>query len=663
MLDFESSITSLFITLIVIVIGFFTFGNFESITKKITIGNIDDIDDSDDPDSVLEEIFYLYNHNSEKDWLKWIKQQSSEMKQKAAALLCAHLESQPKQWGVVTLEAIECLREFKDYDVDKRLSEFIKKITKIWQEYKSIPNYYEKAINVLTAINPDIAINSYSVEFEKNIESQAVLERKKILLNQMPALEEKSKDLLINILTNHNENFIIKPQALRTCLKLNKETKKEIFLEALKRVVKKQKSLNRSLKAEEMHLTQDLIREGVMLIGNKNFFDILQEACQSFQLQRLILDAVIAYFNSEFSQPRDLDYYAASLLKDSTHNDLKMYLAKRVNLTEKEMNNLIFKPTLEKIDIEDLKNNNSDLYEFPVPDFLKERYETFKAAFFKNIEDFDIVTSEKIFGGVLATGDSAIEKLYFAQALAKEKKWNFGYIDIATITSRESYSSNISIFSTLRKPYLLYIKNPELFFIKSDSDEGGFREKFAQSLAIQSLDSKSYLLGDINCKIEETNFTSLGEAIKSLKYKYFPQSVEINQEEGPNRYTIAMKFLQSLEPYRIESHKDFCDRITILGSELNDIEFIFFIMRTLSSMLLVFGKVVSYEEFERLESRFLMNNDNLSLKLENNTEEDSDDNSDVNNQINIVTINLEEETIINIDQVEQTKEQSAPIDS
>jgi hypothetical protein len=661
MIELDSTITSVVITLIVLAFSFFSLQNFEIISKNLSFNNWNTSNEEIESDSVLEEIFYLYNHNSEKEWLKWVNKQSSKVRYLAAGLLCAHLESQPKQLGVVTIEVIECIRHFTEYEVDKKLAEFIKKITKIWQEYKSIPNYYEKAINVLTEINPNLALRIYLTEFEKNFETPAVFERKKILLSQMAALEERSKDLLINILTSNNENFFIKSQALKTCLKLNEEIKKNIFLEVLKKIVSKYQSINKPIKAEELHLTQDLIQELIIFIGNKNFFDILQEGCQNLQLQKIILDAVISHFNREYIQPSDLDYYAAALLKDNTNNDLKKFLANRFDLTENELNNLILKPSLEKINVEELKTNHTNLFDLPIPDFFKEKYERFKTAFFKNIENFEIVTCEKIFGGVLVTGDSITEKFYFAQALTKEKKWNFGYIDISTITSRESYSNSITIFSTLRKPYLLYIKHPELFFIKSYTEEDSFREKFAQSLAIQSLDSKSYLLGDINCKIEETNFSNLGEAIKSLRNKYFPQSVEINQELYSNRNSIAMKFLQNIEPYRIVSHKNFCDRITTIGLELNDIEFIFLIIRTLSSMLLVFGKVVPFEEFEKLESRFHMINDNSRLELENNIENSNDDLHA--NKLNIVKINLEEETTINIDQVEQTTKQAAPTDS
>ena len=630
MFDIDSIGTSLFITIILVAVGFLALRNFNSITNAILNRNNNELEeDDDDLNSVLGEIFYHYNHSSEKEWLKWINRQQNNIKHKAALLLCTHLDSPPKQWGLATIEAIECLRHFKIFGVDKKLSEFIKKTSKIWQEYKSVPNYYEKAISVLAEINPNLALNSFSVEFEKNIESQSITEKKKILLAHMPALGGIAKDLLINILTNHNENFIIKSQALRTCLKLDKTIKNEIFLEALKRLVRKKNSLGRGVRAEEIHFIQDLIRESVMLISNKNFFDILQEACQSFQLQRIILDSLIAYFNSEFSKPSDLDYYAASLLKDSTHNDLKMYLANKAELTENEMENLIFKPILFNINADSLRSKTLDLHQLPIPEFLQEKYDEFKTAFFKNIKDHEIVTSEKIFGGVLATGDSEIKKLYFAQAIAKEKKWNFGYIDMSKITSRESYSENVSIFTKLRKPYLLYIKQPELFYVKANNDENSFREKFAQSLAIQSLDSKSFLIGDINCKIENTSHTNLNEAIKFLKYKYFPQSIEINEEYGSQKYSVVMKFLQSIEPYRIENHVDFCEKLSKFGAELNDLEFTFLTMRILSSMLLVFGKIVPFEEFQRLENKFKMiHNEESPHKYNNEHEKNLDIDAD-----------------------------------
>lgn len=601
------------IIIIVLVLGIFTFENLNFVKAKVL--GLDNLEESDDEDSncLLGSIFYLYNHDNEKDWLRWINKQSHETRVKAALMICKHLEGDPKFWGYITLEAIECLKGFKDLLIDHKLAAFIHKTSKIWQEYKSIPSYYEKAASILAKINPDSAVEHFKEELDKQSTSQTAIEKKRILINILPVMREKSKDLMIDILSSSSENFGIKSHALRLTLKFPKKIREEILLETFKKLISKHKVSSRSLKTEELHFIQDLIYDSISLISKKEFFDVFNEACYIYQLQKIITELLIKYLNDNSKKHTSLEYYASSQLQDNKNHDLKKTLAKIQNLTSIELDSLILQPTVQDISETSLRSIPIDETDVPIPKILKKEYDEFKNLFFKNIDEFEVVTSEKIFGGVLVTGTDDIEKLYFTKALAKEKNWNFGFIDIANIDSRESYQKTIEIFSILRKPYVLYIKNPHLFYSKINPDTDSFREKFAQTLGIQSLDSKSFLVGDINIKMEETKHSDMGETIRNLKYKYFPQSIEINKRSETSKNEIVGELLKNISSLKLENKDELWHELSKNAENLNSIEFIFFVMRTLSLMLLVFGQSVPYNELKKIEERFKSSQSETSL--------------------------------------------------
>lgn len=601
------------IVVLIIVLGLFALENFNLV--KATIGlESNDEEEEEDSDSLLGEIFYLYSHSSEKEWLNWMNKQNHHTRVKAASMICAHLDGNPKHWGYITLEAIDCLKGFKDLLIDHKIAAFIHKTSKIWQEYKSIPSYYEKAAGVLARINPDSAVEHFKEELDKHSGSQSSLEKKRILINTLPLLREKGKDLIIDILSSQHESFNIKSHALRITLKFSAQTRNEIFLETLKRVVKKHKGGSRGIKTDELHFIQDLVEDCISMIGQKDFFDVFNEACYTFQLQKVIVDSLIKYLNNAIKTPSTLDLYAASLLKDNTQNDIKKALARKHNLIDSEINELVLKRKISDISETSLISIPIEESLLPIPEALQSLYNDFKSLFFKNIDEFEVVTSEKIFGAVLATGNDDIEKLYLTKALAKEKNWNFGFVDIASITTREAYNECIGIFSKLRKPYVLYIKNPELFFMKTEATVDTFREKFAQTLAIQSLDSKSYLVGDIQVKMDTVEHTNLGEAIRHLRYKYFPQTIEINKRPNTDKYKIAEQYMKHVNPHTFRDQQELCTKLSEQGKNLNSIEFMFFAMRTLTTMLLVYGQGVPYTEVAKLEHQFKLTAGKLSPK-------------------------------------------------
>lgn len=599
--------------------GFFTGGRKKKNEEEETIN-----DDSLETES--DSIFYMYNHNSEKEWLRWINTQSEDTKEKAANLLKEHFNGPAKQWGYITLEALECIKSFHGFSLDQVLANFFERCTKTWHEYKSTPNYYYKTAETLIEINPDLAINAFTIEVMKKGTSQGALERRRAIIDNLPELKEKSIDLIVEILTNPMESYGTKAYALRKCEKYDEKIKSKIHLLTLKKIVEKYKNNRTEMKTEETHFVQDLIEECVKNISDFEFFQVINEASGSERFQRFVIKQILKVLNNPSKVQGKYELFAMCNLKDNHQHDIKRAIGKIHQLDPAELNSIILQNTTKNLARNELIYGDNNKFTLPIPSTLEKEYEEFKSYFFQNIDEHDYVTSEKIYGGVLITGDESLEKLYFSRALAKEKAWNFACIDIAKINNKSNYDKACETYNNLRKPYLLYIINPHVLFERDGSEENILREKFVQMLTIQALDTKSFLAGDILATNEQIRNSSISDKLSTLRSKFFPQAIEINKKEDSFKQTIIEHYLKHVAPRRFENRREITTQLIEAGAHMGSIEFSFFVIKSLKIMLLIYGKNCDLTEIHKLEKNFY--NQGAGSNPEKNLVEEIDNDSD-----------------------------------
>jgi hypothetical protein len=595
--------------------GFFTGGK-----KKSNEDEDEVLDDIEEKESTS--IFYMYNHNSEKDWLKWINSQGIEIKEKAARLLQAHLEGPAKQWGYVTLEALECIKELEGVSLDQVVANFFEKCSKHWHEYKSIPNYYYKAAETLIETNPKLALSCFKNEVLKRGTSQGSLERRRAIIDNLPELKEHSVDLVVEILTNPMETYGTKVYALRKCEKYNDKTRSLIHLKALEKIVEKYKTSRQEMKTEETHFVQDLIEECVKNIGKFEFFKVINEASHSERFHRFVIKQAIKTLNSPNKVQGKYDLFAMCNLKDNFQHDIKRTIGKIHQLDPAEINSIVLQETTKNVSKNELIYGDNNKLKLPIPTIMAREYEEFKSIFFQNIDEHDYVTSEKIYGGVLITGDEPLEKLYFARALAKEKSWNFACIDVSKINNKTNYDKACEIYNNLRKPYLLYLINPHVLFERDGSDESILREKFVQMLTIQALDTKSFLAGDILATNEQIANSSITDKLSTLRTKFFPQTIEINKKPDNFKITIIEEYLKNISSSRFENRREMSNQLFESGKHMSHIEFCFYVIKSLKTMLLIFGKDCDLSAISQLENNFYKQNDHDDEATEENSQDE-----------------------------------------
>ncbi len=597
---------------LVVVIGIAIIAYFALTNKQvldfINGENKDDelLEGDSDLENPLSDIFYLYNHKSGKDWLRWIETQNEEIKAEAFRLLAEHLNGPSKFWGSVTLEALGVMHAFKDQKAEEVVGAFLQETGRLWGEYKSIPSYYEKATQVLIKLHPLCSLRILNEELNKNCSSsQAAHDKKKIIVDALPKLEELGIGMMIALLNNSDEAFTIKSHALKVSESFSGEGYRQIILETLKKQVTRTLNTNRAIKAEESQLLQDLVKEGIRNIGQYDFFKVMRDASNSIKLQSYIINPLVKRIDEAQAPLNPTEVYAMTLLKDNEDNELRKAICKLHGLETSEINNICLIPLVTNFAEDDLKFMDIKGSKIFVPSIFKSQYDDFKALFFQAGGKGSSEDCEKSYGGVLITGDDKLEKLYFSKAFAKEKLFNFSYIDLSEVVDKESYNSVCNVFSTLRKPYILFIDNPELMFPSDKSDAATYREKFSQALYIQALDAKSLLVGSINKTLDEINDEDTLYAIGKLKKKFFTQTLEINKREERFKPNIVEDYLKFISSHRFENRADLILELVELGKEKSFMEFTFFIIDALATMLMVYGKDMPYSEIQKLQNKFI----------------------------------------------------------
>ena len=557
-------------------------------------------------DNSLAGIFYLYNHKSERDWLQWVETQPQDVKQEAFRLLAEHLNGPSKFWGYITLEVLNVMHAFKELKSAEVVGRFTQEVGKLWGEYKSIPNYYQKAIHSLISIDPLYSMRILNAELDKNnSNSEFCHDKKKIILDALPKLKELGVGMMIAILNHSEESFAIKSHGLRVATSFPDENYQQILLETIKKQTGRIATANKEIRAEDSQLLQDILKEGIQYIGQPTFLKVIKKACDFHQLQPYIINPLIQKLREEKTLLNPTEIYAMTLLKDNESGELNKAICGLHNLEELEINHICALPTITPLDEDSLKNIDIQASTIFIPHIFKPQYDDFKALFFQSHNSNPEEACEKNYGGVIITGDDKLEKLYFSKAFAKEKKFNFAYINLQDITSKETYNSVCSIFSRLRKPYLLFIDNPELMFPLEKSDLSVYREKFAQTLHIQSLDAKSLLVGSMNQPMKAIEVDNARYSLTKLRKKFFSQALEMNKKEERFKVNIIENFLSFISSYRFENRSELIHELIELGKGEALVKFTFFVIETLSIMLMVYGKDMPYSEIKKLQNKFI----------------------------------------------------------
>lgn len=611
--------TLIMTTLFCIAVLIVSFLYLDNVKFKNALGE-EDLEKSIKPqvksNSPLANIFYLYNHNSEKDWLKWISNQDKETRMQACNMIVTHLEDSPKHWGYATLEALESLKGFKDLYVDHHVGKFFNNTSHLWGEYKSVPNYYQKSLEVLCFLNEQSAINLISEEFNKGSNSQNSMEKKKIIINVLPDLGDLSVPIMTEIITDLKEAPQTRIHAFHNIARFPAESAKKVFLETTKVLVSKYKSNSREIKSDDLQLIQDLLKESIKYVSEVEFFEVIDKACRSPILQEYVIEQIVNRIESMDTEINAFEIYALIQLEDNAQSEIKRVLAKKQNLEINEINNIIVQRTKKQVKYQTLAEVKIENETLPIPDVFKTHIKDIHKLLTKTAND-QTQKCEKQSGGILITGDANLEKLYLLKALAKSESWDFTFINCENVNDKVSCNEALAQITALKKPYLIYLYSPHLLLHDDNTPYTLQKQRFMQIMSQGLSDIKSFIVGDIPSK--KTDYDNeLKQNHNKLKNKFFAHEMEMSNLDEKAKLNIIENFLKYISIHRFGNRKEVCNELLEIGKEMNIIEFTFFVLDTFKAMLLVFGKDVPYSEIKRLETRY------QSVELEDEIKENKE---------------------------------------
>ncbi len=564
-------------------------------------------DDDDNPqakknskfiNSTLAKIFYLYDHGSEKEWLAWIMTKDYETQKLACNYITNHLEDKPKHWGYITLEALECLKEFKSFHVDHHIGKFLNETSRLWGEYKSIPNYYQKAASVLAYINESYALNIFRDEFLKASNTFANTEKKKIIINTLIEMNGSGVPMLAGIITNQNENIEIRTYAFHQMPKLSKPSQKKLIIEAIKQLITEYSNPSMKLTTEELLIIEDLFKNVLIFITTNEVFNILNQASQLEQLHEHVINQIVIYLSNSEVEVKEEELYAFSRLADNSKNSLKKALAKRQGLNETELNEIILVRTSPNISESKLIHSNIHQDALHIFDGILSNVNAIH-----ELLNTSNPECNKNTGGLLLTGDANLEKIYYAKALAKRQDWHFDYINCLRIKDSTSFQEAVKTIDNLRKPYLLYLNNPQALLEQGEKAETELKQDLLKILEENCSDTKAHIIGNVAVQKDFMDFT-IKEIYEKLQNLLFAQEVEVNSPDESSKMKILEGLLKHISMEHFENRIELCNEMLELGKTLNLIEFAFFCVEAFKTMLLVYGKNVPHYEIERLEKKF-----------------------------------------------------------
>lgn len=594
------------IALIIVFITYLLLDNGRLFSFDIQTNSQTDENKNNSTAHVKSAIFYRYNHQSEKDWLFWINSQKKIIKSQAFKLLKEHLEGPSKHWGSITLEALGVLPDFKNEGAEHILARFFVENGRLWGEYKNTPNYYTKAANLIAEMNPQLALKYFSSEFDRKSNLQAEIERKTIIIEALPKLDSLGVGMIISIINRPKEVFIIKSHALRVAAKFNEDSYHRIIIEVLKNQINRFAVLSTPPQSSDLDILEDVFKQAAKHISNNNFFNVFELACKAnSMIHNLALKVLIKRIREAKDQLTTLEIYAMTLLNDDADKQLGQELALIHELETPEIENLCL-PLIKEGNISEelLKTEELANFRLPIPRAFEKQYNAFKKLF-EQPSTPSSINCQKAYGGVLITGDNELEKLYFAKAFAQESNLNFGYANIAEINGKDDYIRLVNIFTNLRKPYLLYISQPELMYPSDKSPTANYRLKFGQTLYIQALDTKSFLVGSIKKSTKEIQSETILIAISQLKTTLFAQMVEMNKRDEKFKLEVVENYFSIMNPRRLDPELNLVNQIYEKNKNLNCLEFAFLALKTLKTMLLVYGRVMPLENLNKLESKLI----------------------------------------------------------
>lgn len=560
----------------------------------------------------LGSVFHKFNHDSAATWLAWILRQDINTKEAAFNNLVAHLHGSPKHWGFVTIEVVRAIAKFGKPENIDIIVNFMTQVRKLWGTYRSIPLYYETASQLLVDLDPYVAKQIFVDELALTHQADIGYEdKKRILIASLSTLKKGAgADLVLSeIISDKQELHSIRTYALFASEALVEEESSNVY----RQVAASYLQTTESPLEEPEDLIYDRVADALLEdLRDEQTWKIVIKICLNPFLSRKILFGlreILASKKNKFSPERLYTLFSLPTVdKVETHRALAL----RYELIEDELM-AILEPSINKNLLnQEYLLNYDEKPEVIVPKSLEPCYNKLSNCLSKQASPNE-EGAEVQGGGVIIGGDSEFDKLYLIKALAHNRSWSFVYIDLNKILYKNDLDAVISLLENTPKPYIAYLVDISPFLGVSKANDD---------------DMTQSLLAKLKKIIERYSVDPMFFAAAAAPGDIFddsgllkPKFSEICRDLLPHAYELesaSQEFkLQTLSYYldKLADNRELANfniKSFMNGTEhMQNIEFVSFALDYIKVSLLVFGRLISIDQYRN----FVAEHDHLCSAL------------------------------------------------
>ncbi|MEB3314616.1 MAG: hypothetical protein VKK32_00175 [Candidatus Melainabacteria bacterium] len=544
-------------------------------------------------DSQRAKVFINYHHNHVREWVEWIKKQNNEVQSRGFAKLIEHLKEHPRTWNKITIDVLIAISYFRYPESIPLLKNFIITAHRMCDNYSILSEAYIPAIKGLILNDESVARDIIDQQINVDRNKKEIMQLISTAIGLF-TFDVDITNIVVHVITYPELSFKEREAIITSLGRKSADQLEEIFLRSVDKFIELDKKVENFSK-DCLKVFALVLSKSVKLFNDAKFFTI-EQLCTSNNLKLSAFEIIgntlgenlinldientykfYAYANS--AEEKKLVQKALAQRNALTYQELMVTRAYDLRETFPFTRKPLFVENItEKVRLPgDLDEFRSVVVDSLAPQIIQN-------------ENGDDVHG----GGILLTGDAFWEKLYIGRSIAAEKKWKFIFIDYQYfLEEKDNEFFDELQTELLSSPHnLIFIEN--IHISKDDKNQILF-----EKLRKCATEVNIYYLGSIPKEVSINDSAIKADLKTYLPRDLFPAMRDVPYCTLEKQGKIWEKLLFGLGENRAkETVSD--SEVLISSYDIYSIEFDVYIRTYLHICLLIYGKLVSLEDMQKI---------------------------------------------------------------
>jgi len=542
----------------------------------------------------LYKVFYGFNHTNTLAWVKWIKNQSQRQQERAFSRLAEYLQEPPNELGSIAVEVVKAILAFEHDNSYEVLAQLLKNSGEKWGQYKVLNLFYEETAISLIKLNEKEAKKLLLNELSEIKNVSDVDTVKSYILSALANISNKEEISRIfrKIILDKQQNLYIREKAI-VIIKENFEANE--FYTFLIKLFLRFLSLN-NLNQDDFDVYNSILHHSILFFNDEKFNSTIWNLwCKAFK-HRVLAEKTAGFIASKIKDPKFAiaREKLQALLELEVKEIFRDALIQRFNLSKEEI--ALVKTAEENQNILDHCGNKKQIFEtytptvnHSLPQILEANYANFSSQVRK--------LQNKM---LLITGKAKLEKLYFAELLAKELNKKFLYVDADTLLLSPDKMDELMAVIDAGQGYFIYLENIFAALVNAIDTEKQYRfDQFNKVLFKMQHSTNTITLASIPIDIVDIydKYPKLASLIKALPNEQFASSTDISTANARFKQKVYAAYEIQLQDARDFSALKL-EELLYKTEDMSSVAFVNYFLQYLRISLLTEGKLLALNNYE-----------------------------------------------------------------